>query len=214
MKKPSPEKIENHWNNQWHNLAADAVLCWRWNLWTSILLAWMVVFAGQCLIAPCAALTNGPGEYQVKAAFLFNFVKFVDWPDQSFTDKNSFLIIGVTGGDPIRSALEKTFQGKTVKGRSIVIQEIKTKGQGKTCHVIFLTGLDKRQMDAWLETLKEKAVLTIGESDNFAAQGGMINFFLQDDRVRFEINPQAAEKAGLKISSQLLALAKIVAGLR
>jgi hypothetical protein len=157
-----------------------------------------------------AALAGGVGEYQVKAAFLFNFMKFVEWPNRLFTTANGPLIIGVPAVDSLQPTLEKIFQGKTVRGRSVVVRELKNKEQAAECHVLFLTGLDKRQMDAWLERLKGSPTLTVGESENFAARGGIINFFLLDNQVRFEINPGAAEKAGLKISSQLLSLAKII----
>ncbi|HEV2425792.1 MAG TPA: YfiR family protein [Terriglobia bacterium] len=159
---------------------------------------------------PCASVrAQQPSEYQVKAAFVYNFARFVDWPEG--TPEQTF-VIGILGEDPLGRALEAVVNQKTVNGRPIVVRRIASAAAGRDCRVVFISASEQRRVPAILDVLKGSAVLTVGESEGFAKQGGMINFIMEDDRVRFEVNVDAAEQARLKISSRLLRLARIVKG--
>ena len=149
-------------------------------------------------------------EYQVKAAFLYNFAKFVEWPLPALGPPGSPIVVAVLGKDPFGSQLEQTFGNKTVQGRTIVVRRGEKLDDVKGCHILFVSSSEKRHLQQIFEALKKSSVLTVGEVDHFAELGGMINFVLENDKVHFEINVGSAERSGLKISSQLLRLAKVV----
>ena len=148
-----------------------------------------------------------PGEYEVKAAFLFNFAKFVEWPQSAFADANSPLIIGVLGDDPFGDVLERTVAGKLVQGRPLRVQRWKRLVEMRYCHILFVSPSERGELPEILERFQAAAVLTVSEEDGFDELGGMIHFLLQENKVRFAINNRAAKAAGLKISSRLLMLA-------
>ncbi|MGB9464407.1 MAG: YfiR family protein [Candidatus Acidiferrum sp.] len=152
------------------------------------------------------------GEYQVKAAFLFHFAQFVDWPPEAFKARDSPLTYCTVGEDPFRGALDVSLNGKTIGMRPFRVQHFKQAEEIQGCQVLFLGTAEKKSISAALANLKENPVLTVGESEHFAQEGGMIGFCLEDNKVRFEINLNAAEHAKLKISARLLALAKTVIG--
>lgn len=149
-------------------------------------------------------------EYQLKAAFLFNFAEFVRWPANAFAGTNAPFCIGILGDDPFGAALDQTVQGETIASRKIIIERAKQISSLTNCQVIFISKSEKRHLDEIFSALDSKPVLTVGEISDFAQRGGGINFYLDGTKVRFEINPDAAQKSGLKISSQLLSLGKIV----
>ncbi len=149
-------------------------------------------------------------EYQIKAAYLYNFAKFVEWPAQRFADDQAPLVIGISGKDPLGEELQAIARDHKINGRSIVIKQVATAAEAGGVHLLFISDGEDSRMPEMLAGLKETAVLTVGESDKFIAAGGIINFVREADKVRFEINAGAAERAGLKISAQLLKLAKPV----
>jgi hypothetical protein len=149
------------------------------------------------------------GEYQVKAAFLYNFLKFVDWPAQSFANDSSPFIIGVVGNDTFNSAIDQAVSGKTANGRPIVIKRFASSKTLSYCHILFISPSERDRFRQILGTTGS-GVLTVSETDGFAQIGGIVNFTLVDSKVRFEINQSAAERAGLKISAKLLSLARVV----
>ena len=151
-----------------------------------------------------------PGEYGVKAAFLYNFAKFVDWPLDAFKDDQSPIYLAVLGDDPFGSALN-SLRDKTVKGRPLVIKRCKSIEQVAGSHLLFISPSEKGNLRSILDALKGSSILTVSETERFGQQGGMINFFTVDNKIQFEINPDAAQRGKLKISSQLLKLARIVA---
>jgi len=171
-----------------------------------------------CLVLACSVLIPAApvaepsmDEYQVKAAFLFNFTKFVDWPSEAFSDANSPFVITVFGNDPISSSLED-IKGKVVNNRKLTVRRVKeTQDIGKS-NVLFVSPSARKELGRILEALQGQNVLTVGEDGAFTQCGGIINFVKEDNRVRFEVNVTAAERAGLKISSRLLALARVVKG--
>ena len=146
-------------------------------------------------------------EYKVKAAFIYNFAKFVAWPAQKFADGNAPLVIGVLGPNPFGDELENALNGRQVNGRPVVVRQFDNPEAAKAAHLLFVSLNDEPRLR---RALKEYGVLTVGQSELFARSGGMITFTFEDDKLRFEINVGAAEQAGLKISSQLQKLAKNV----
>ena len=158
-------------------------------------------------------------EYQIKAAFLFNFFKFVDWPEEKTVDSNEPFTIGVIGTDPFGKSLEP-IKEKEVKGRKVVIKQIKNLKEKESsknkdaiealrkCHLLFICSSEKENLLTIIEALKDASVLTVGETSGFLESGGIINFVMEDKKVRFEINNFAAKQANLKIRSKLLRLAR------
>jgi len=143
-------------------------------------------------------------EYEIKAAFLYNFIKYVDWPSYGDT-----ITIGVLGGNPFGTALAP-LDGKIVKGRRLLIKEVDSLRDAQKCQIIFVSSSEKSRLHEIFENLKSARVLTVGETEGFAASGGMINFVEENNKVHFEINADAARRTGLTISSELLKLAKLV----
>ena len=148
-------------------------------------------------------------EYQVKAAFLCNFIKFVDWPGEVLSDTDNTIIIGVLGESPINAALE-SIEGKKISGYKLDIKHFKKAPDLEFCHILFVSSSAKGGIEEVLKMLKGSSTLTVSEVAGFTRLGGMINFIIIDNTVRFEINVKRAEKADLKISSKLLRLARIV----
>jgi hypothetical protein len=153
---------------------------------------------------------NSPGEYQLKAAFLFNFAKFVDWPPGAFPTAASPFVVCILGQDPFGTDLDDALRGKTIADRSIVIRRCQSDADARGCQIVFVSRMERRRISEILQGLRGVNVLLVGESEGFAAGGGAIEFVLDQDRIRFRINPGAASRAGLTISSKLLALATIV----
>lgn len=149
-------------------------------------------------------------EYQIKAAFLVNFIQFVTWPTSAFVNEDAPFHIGVLGNDPFGLALDQTVQGETVNHRKIVVQRVQHIEDCKDCQMIFVSRSEEKNLTAILAKLDSGPVLTVSETRNFAQRGGVINFYLEGNKVRFEINPVAAQRDKLKISAQLLSLGKIV----
>jgi len=150
------------------------------------------------------------GEYQVKAAFLFNFAKFVEWPPGSFSDASAPLRICVLGQDPFGQELRDITAKKTANGRKIQVEQVLALQLARTCHILFIASSEKAHLKQILENLRGADLLTVGDTKGFVQRGGVINFVLEDNRVLFEVNHQAAQQAGLKISSKLLNVAKLV----
>ena|ERR1700722_2882780 len=148
-----------------------------------------------------------PSEYQIKAAFIFNFARFVEWPSSAMGDAKSPMIIGVLGENPFHDVLEKTLRGKDIDYHPLVVKEFRSASEATNCHLLFISTSEKARLPQILKGLKGSSVLTVGEMDHFTESGGMINFVIEGTKVRFQINNEAATSAGLKISSKLLALA-------
>ncbi len=156
------------------------------------------------------ARAQSPGEYQVKAVFLYNFAKFVEWPADSSANSHAPIVFGIVGEDPFGNLLEQTIKGKTVNGHELAVKRLKHAQEARGCQIVFIGSSERRRLKPILDELKGASVLTVGETEGFARLGGIINFTLEDNRVHFEVNVDAAERARLKISSRLLSLAKIV----
>ena len=154
----------------------------------------------------------GPSrEYLVKAAFLYNFAKFTVWPAKAFAAPSTPLRLCLLGKDPFQGALD-SLAGKTVRKRKLEIHRLtKTSGLGK-CHLLFVSASENKRLATILKILRGMPVLAIGDMPNFAHSGGIINLKTVRNKVRFEINVNAAKRAHLKFSSKLLRLAEIVPG--
>jgi hypothetical protein len=151
----------------------------------------------------CPAEANvNPLEYRVKAAFLFNFLKFIEWPAAT---GDSPWVIGILGGDPFGGALEETVRGKLVNGRAIQVRRYAKSADVKECNILFIDHAEYER----LGTPSQQGLLTVGEASGFLQSGGIVNFYLEDNRVHFEIRAAAAHSAGLRISAQLLKLGRV-----
>lgn len=159
---------------------------------------------------PARAQAPPPTEYQVKAAFLFNFSQFVDWPAASFADSRSPLVIGVLGDDPFGATLDEIVRGEIVNGRALVVRRYQSLDQLDTCHILFIDRSQDSQLDAIVAALKGRSVLTVGDFESFAQRGGMIRFATVGNKIRLRVNLAAAQQAKLTISSKLLRPAQIV----
>lgn len=169
-----------------------------------------VLIALACLAIMGVCLAKGLSESQVKAAFLFNFAKFVEWPAQSFAESNSPIVVGLVGDGEVADEIDQVAKGKTIDGRRLVTKRLGAKDDTQGCHILFISAGEKRRVGSWLEKAKDSSVLTVGETDGFMRNGGVIGFVIEDNRVGFEVNAGAAKRKRLKISSQLLRLAKDV----
>jgi YfiR/HmsC-like len=159
-----------------------------------------------------AAAQVQPSEYQVKAAFVFHFTQLVDWPADALGPENRPLILCTTGESALSGVLEATIQGKQIGSRPLEVRHLQEKENPSGCHLLFIVGRDKKRAAAVLAKLNNAPILTVGESDDFIQQGGMIGFCLLENKIRFDINLKSAQRANLKISSRLLLLAKTVVG--
>jgi hypothetical protein len=162
---------------------------------------------------PPAPGANAPLEYEVKAAFLFRFAQFVEWPANTFKDASEPFTYCTIGEDPFRGALERTMNGKTIGQRALRVEHLSAAGRVGECQVLFVGAPgDRKHVEETLAGARAMPILTVGEADQFAENGGAIGFCTEDNKIRFEVNLDAAGKAGLKISAKLLALAKTVLG--
>jgi hypothetical protein len=164
------------------------------------------------LMAPATAATEEPAqrlEYRVKAAFLYNFARFVTWPADSPRTSEA-VVIGILGKDPFGALLDSTVLGKTVGGKPFKVRRIPWEGDITGCHLVFIAASERRHAERAIAELNGSAVLTVGETDDFLDAGGMIGFVIEDEAVRIDMNLDAARKAGLEVSSQLLLVARTI----
>ena len=149
-------------------------------------------------------------EYRVKAAYLLNFTRYVEWPPSAAVD--SQLSICVLGADPFGRILDVTVAGRTVQGRSLQVRRIQSASEASGCEVVFVSRETWRRNPASLKVLGGTGALTVGESEQFARGGGVIGFVIVDETVRFVVNDAARDRAGLRISSRMLSLAAAIYG--
>ncbi len=185
------------WGGRWPRTAR---LCIQ--LFTSLL-----ILAGA--IPSCPQGTPSV-EYQVKAAFLFNFAKFVDWPPDAFPSGTAPITLCVFRRDPFGGALDEVIREKTINNRELLARRINQLPELKTCQLVFVSDSAEKQLPEILNSLKGASALVVGESADFAERGGAVQFFLENNKLRFAINVDAIQRARLQASSKLLALARIV----
>jgi hypothetical protein len=174
---------------------------------------WLVVVVALLTVAaaiPVPGQTPPAVEYHVKAAFLFNFAKFVAWPSDAFPNDTAPISLCVFRHDPFGSALDEVIQGKTINNREIVARRINELSELKACQMVFVDEREEKRLPEILVSLKGASSLVVGEGSDFAEHGGAIQFFLENNKLRFAINVDAVQRARLQASSKLLALARIV----
>jgi len=159
-----------------------------------------------------ALAQDSPSEYQVKAAYLFNFLKFVEWPEGAFPDPLAPIVIGIVGDDPFGEALPQVVIGKTAQGRDLVIRKYRAGEDLRASHILFISASEKKRLPQLLASLHGSNVLTVADFEGFLEEGGMIQLFSETNRIRFAINVDAAVRAKLKLSSKLLSLARVAEG--
>jgi hypothetical protein len=147
-------------------------------------------------------------EYQVKAAFLYNFMKFVDWPGDGLSTPGT-VTLGILGKDPFGEALDEV-RGKTVKGRRVVVVHLRGIDELKECDLLYICASERGRLSQILKAVQNARVLTVADQDGFCQAGGMINLLFVKNRVGFEVNVAAASRARFRVSSQLLKLARLV----
>lgn len=175
------------------------------------LFIWVIVFylPGQINAQPSTSEIEA-GEYQIKAAYLYNFIKFVEWPDSVFTDPEEPIVLGILGHDPFGNEIDQMLANKLVKGRSVVIKRYNRNDVINDCHLLFISDSEKSYLSHLLQTkLGNSPILNIGDMDNYTESGGMVQFITQNDNIHFAINLKAVNKSGIVMSSRLLKLAKI-----
>jgi len=169
--------------------------------------AWVLLVAGLSGARPASA---GSLEYRVKAAFLYNFARFVEWPAQAFDGPEAPYAICILGQDPYGEDLDAAAGANTVQGRRIVVRRLSDAKVATDCHILFISTSERRRVPAIIEALGSAPVLTVGEDEAFTRLGGCIRFFLLENKVRLEVNLPAAERARLRVSSKLLNLARVL----
>jgi hypothetical protein len=149
-------------------------------------------------------------EYQIKAGFFFNFTRFVEWPEDAFATPTSPIVACIVGETPLTDLLTGVALGKVVNGRTVSITRLKPTDDFRGCNLLFVSEAAERRTAEILARLKKTNTLTVGETPGFPLAGGMINFSIQDNRVKLEMNLDAATRAGLKVNSKLIAVSRLV----
>jgi hypothetical protein len=173
------------------------------------ILACLMLVLLSVLGRPAMAQDAPVSELDLKAAFLFNFTKFVEWPAEAFQGEDATVNVGVFDSDEdFTKTLKTLLSDKKAHGRSFSVRKLTNPAEAKTCHILFFRERETKKMTAAYESVKRLPILTVGESDEFLDQGGMFNLFFEDKQLRFEVNQTTAENAKLTVSSKLLRLAK------
>ena len=170
--------------------------------------AWPALVLG--FLASGICLAQAFNEYQVKAAFLYTFAKFVEWPPQAFSKPTAEIAICVLGDDPFGNYLDDAVRNKTVSDRRLAVYRLNGPPAGNDCQILFIAASERHRMPALLASMGTRGILTVGDTAEFTAQGGVIGLRLDGERIRLSVNLPAAEKAKLRISSRLLSLATII----
>lgn len=172
-----------------------------WKLILGLVAALLILVAGSRVVE---AQSNS--EYQIKAAYLYNFGKFVQWPSAAFSGPSDPFRICILGDSPFDQKLESAFSSRKIQNHPVHVIYPDSTAQSRKCHVLFLSPSESGHMKAIVADLRSDPVLTVADTPGFISAGGMIRFFLEEDSVRFEMNPSPASQAGLKVSSKLLVL--------
>jgi hypothetical protein len=159
-------------------------------------------------LAPISGADQPAEEYRVKGAFLLNFAKFVEWPAQAFKGAGDGISICILGASPFTPALDTAARGVVVENRPVTIRLIQDAQLARQCQIVFVSVSERRRIRSVLEAIQGESVLTVGESEGFIDSGGVIEFRVEESKVRMEISAAAARKAGLHISAKLLSLAQ------
>jgi len=173
---------------------------------------WRLLVSALCCAgaALAASPAESPTDRDVKAAFLFNFPSYVEWPSQAFAGPAEPLVIGILGDDPFGTVLDELVAGRSVQGHPLLVRRLSRLSEAESVHVVYLGYTDPVDVKFVAAALRDRPVLTVTDGERLAEHGAMINLRLRGQKVGFDINLAAADAAGLKLSSQLLKLARIV----
>lgn len=163
-----------------------------------------------CCTISAPAQVDAGAEYKFKAVYLYNFLQFVEWPKQVMHDDSSPIIVAILGNDLLDSLLEQIVKNEKIKGHPVTVHRLSDIDEMKTCHVLFISRTEEKDIQQILKKIKGAPILAVSEAKGFARMGGAINFYFEDKKLRFEINLDAVKTADLVLSSKLLRLAKIV----
>jgi hypothetical protein len=167
----------------------------------------LIIVAGQ---GYTAAAQSKPAEaYQIKAAFLYNFTRFVEWPDNAFSSPDEPFVIGILGNERMGDYLEAIIKGEKIGNRPIKVQLYKSLGELGNCNILFLNSAEAARIRERLAELNRKGILTVSDEDSFLRWGGMVRFFTDQNKIKIEINVNSARSGHLQISSKLLGVAAI-----
>ncbi len=176
------------------------------------MLAWLLALA---MLAPVPVRGEAAAsvlERQVKAAYLYKFAGYVEWPEGSFAKPDAPLVIGVAASEALAAQLEQTVAGRSVEGHPVTVRRLKRGESLSGLHLLFVGGADKTHLGEWLGAARGQPVLTVAEADEGNAQGSMINFLMAEERLRFEVALKPVSQSRLRISARMLAAALRVAG--
>jgi hypothetical protein len=190
-----------------NSLGTDAIGLAGRPLFLRVLALATVIFS---LLATRSQAETPSAEYRLKAAFLFNFAQFTEWPPQAFANTKAPIVIGILGVDPFGSFLDETVRNEEAHGRPLVVKRFKTAAEVETCHILYISASEEPRVDSILETLYGRPVLTVGDFESFALRGGMVRFYTQNNRIRMRINLDSVRAAKLDITSRILRVAEIV----
>lgn len=183
------------------------------NLWPKSVIGCVfagLLFCSLAIVPNLRAQQSKPNEFEVKAAYLYNFGRFVDWPDASGGGKNDAFEICVMGADPFGAALDATLATRTIDGKNVAAKRISKPQEVDDCRILFISSSEEGHLKEIFAALNKANVLTVSDIPHFSQRGGMIGFLLDGSRVRFEVNLDATQAAGLALSSELLKVAMSV----
>jgi hypothetical protein len=174
-----------------------------------------LALASMLAIIASAGANNGTADQgasapELRAAFMYNFAKFTEWPANVIGPPDRPLVFCVSDDQPMADALEQIVKGRAVGGHALSVRRTGVTGDFKSCHLLYASGLDTKRANELIGTLDRTPVLTVGDFERFAQMGGVASFFVEDGKMRFAINVDSAQRAGLRVSSKLLMLARIV----
>jgi YfiR/HmsC-like len=172
---------------------------------TAVVIAW-----GLLAIPGALAQSPKPTDYDVKAVYLYNFGRFVEWPGKVDATQGGSFTVCVLGQDPFGPSLDTTLAGETIGGKTVVAKRISSAQESGNCQILFLSFTEASRLNKIITDLDKKAVLTVSDMPQFVKSGGMIQFVLEKNRIRFEVNLTATQRAGLTLSSELLKVATVV----
>ncbi len=148
-------------------------------------------------------------EYKIKAVFLYNFTRFIDWPNSAFTSREEPFKIGIVGTDPFGEYLEEAVRNEKVGGRPIVIERYKNVKEIKDCQLLYIHSKDQREIKNIINFVQSKNILTVCDNPEFMKWGGMIRIYSDDNKIRMQINDSAARSVNIKVSAKLLNVAEV-----
>jgi hypothetical protein len=168
------------------------------------------LFGGPVSGAP--AQEQRHGEYQVKAAFIYKFINFIEWPPESGFNDSPSINLCIIGDDPFGRAIDD-MRSEIIKGKKPAIRRYASYEEARNCHIIFIPASEKYNAGHILKSARKSTALTVGDIEEFAGKGAIISFFIEESKVRFIINTEAARRSGLKISAKLLKLSKVTSSI-